>query len=106
MSRTAPEPDAQEPALDLADVMRALPQVEEGRLVGFRLEPGTEDKAFRTLGLHAGDVVTDINGTPLDNANTLQQFFAALTSATLNSATVVRAGVAQTVMIDSARLVR
>ena len=37
------------------------------RSVGFRINPGRDRESFETLGLLPGDVVTDINGTVLDD---------------------------------------
>jgi general secretion pathway protein C len=57
----------------LARLVRPMPVQENGQLVGFRLLPGQDPGFLQKLGLRAGDVVTAINGVPLDNpANGLQ----------------------------------
>jgi general secretion pathway protein C len=43
----------------------ASPYMEGGKFVGFRLRPGRDAQLFRKLGLAAGDVITQVNGTPL-----------------------------------------
>ena len=79
MARPAPLPQAQPQntgtlreaivanASRIGDVMRVAPHVQEGQVVGFRLTPGRDRAAFEALGLQSGDVVTDINGTVLDD---------------------------------------
>lgn len=47
--------------------VRATPAREDGRFVGFRLQPGREPGVLDQLGLRPGDVVTSINGVQIDN---------------------------------------
>ncbi len=51
----------------LLDVMRAMPVMENGKLSGYRVFPVGNSDAFAKLGLKPGDVVTAVNGMPLDN---------------------------------------
>ena len=51
----------------LTDIVRLAPHVQEGKVVGFRVNPGRDRESFEALGLQAGDVVTDINGIVLDD---------------------------------------
>ncbi|HLF10754.1 MAG TPA: type II secretion system protein GspC, partial [Gammaproteobacteria bacterium] len=88
----------------LADIMRIQPHVEEGQVVGFRINPGRNREAFETLGLQAGDVVTDINGTVLDDPSRGLQVFEALGEATMANVTVLRNGVPQLIVIDTSQL--
>lgn len=52
----------------LLDLVRPEPVTEDGQFVGFRLSPGRQRRLFYQLGLRQGDVVTEVNGQPLDNA--------------------------------------
>lgn len=57
----------------LLDMMRAMPVMENGKLSGYRVFPVGNSDAFGKLGLEPGDVVTAVNGIPLDNpAQSLQ----------------------------------
>ena len=59
---------------------------------------------FEALGLQAGDVVTDINGTVLDDPNQGFQVFQSLGEATQANVTVLRDGVPQVIVIDTTQL--
>jgi general secretion pathway protein C len=93
-----------ENASRLTDIMRIQPHVEQGQVVGFRINPGRDRETFETLGLQAGDVVTDINGTVLDDPSRGLQVFEALGEATMANVTVLRNGVPQLIVIDTSQL--
>ncbi len=63
-----------------------------GKLRGFRIYPGTNRRAFATLGLKPGDLVTAINGTPLDDPQHGQQIFDTVESSSEAVVTVNRNG--------------
>jgi general secretion pathway protein C len=88
----------------LTDIMRVTPHVEEGQVVGFRINPGRDRETFDRLGLQAGDVVTDINGTVLDDPSKGLQVFEALGEASMANVTVLRNGVPQLIVIDTSQL--
>ena len=46
-----------------------------GELQGYRLYPGTDRDAFRSLGLRPGDLVTEIDGQPLDEPSVAIELF-------------------------------
>ncbi|MFZ1388954.1 MAG: type II secretion system protein N [Thiolinea sp.] len=78
--------------LKLLEVIRPSPVSEKGQLTGFRVTPGQNEALFRQTGLQAGDVVTGINGTPLNsNASSLQAMQGLMSSASAEL-TVLRAG--------------
>src|SRR5579863_10324592 len=58
----------QDPSI-LDQVMRVVPSYDSaaGKLRGFRAYPGRNRQIFNKLGLKAGDLVTAINGTALDD---------------------------------------
>lgn len=51
----------------LQDLAFIDPYVENGQFVGFRLRPGRDRRLLRQLGLRGGDVLTEVNGTRLDD---------------------------------------
>lgn len=86
--------------LKLLEVIRPSPVSEKGQLTGFRVTPGQNEALFRKTGLQAGDVVTGINGTPLNsNTSSLQAMQGLLTSASAEL-TVLRAGQTTSVLVS------
>jgi general secretion pathway protein C len=88
----------------LTDIMRPVPHVQEGQIVGFRLNPGRDRAAFEALGFQPGDVVTDINGTVLDDPSQGLQIFQSLGESTQANVTVLRDGVPQVIVVDTSQL--
>ena len=86
--------------LKLLEVIRPSPVSEKGQLTGFRVTPGQNEALFRKTGLQAGDVVTGINGMPLNsNSSSLQAMQGLLTSASAEL-TVLRAGQTTSVRVS------
>ena len=73
-------------------------------MTGYRLTPGRDREAFSALGLEPGDVLTDVNGTPLNDAATSLQVFESLGEASMATVTVVRNGAPQVIVIDMSQL--
>jgi len=88
----------------ITDIMRVAPHIEQGQMVGFRLNPGEERELFTALGLQAGDVVTDINGTSMTDPTRGLQVFESLGESTMASVTIVRDGVPEVLSIDTSQL--
>jgi general secretion pathway protein C len=88
----------------LTDIIRPAPHVQEGQIVGFRVNPGRDRATFDALGFQPGDVVTDINGTVLDDVSQGLQIFQSLGEATQANVTVLRDGVPQVLVIDTTQL--
>jgi general secretion pathway protein C len=93
-----------ENATRLTDIMRPVPHVQEGQIVGFRVNPGRDRAGFEALGFQPGDVVTDINGTVLDDPSQGLQIFQSLGESTQANVTVLRDGVPQVIVIDTTQL--
>jgi len=91
-------------ATRLTDIVRLAPHVQEGQVVGFRVNPGRDRATFEALGLQPGDVVTDINGTVLDDPSQGLQVFQSLGESTQANVTVLRDGVPQVIVIDTTQL--
>jgi general secretion pathway protein C len=113
MASPLPQPAAVPPTLRetisenatrLADIVRLAPHVQEGQVVGFRVNPGRDRATFEALGLQPGDVVTDINGTALDDPSQGLAVFQALGESTQANVTVLRDGVPQVIVIDTSQL--
>jgi general secretion pathway protein C len=95
-----------ENATRLTDIIRPAPHVQEGQVVGFRVNPGRDRATFEALGFQSGDVVTDINGTVLDDPSQGLQVFQSLGESTQANVTVLRDGVPQVIVIDTTQLQR
>jgi general secretion pathway protein C len=93
-----------ENATRFTDIMRPVPHVQEGQIVGFRVNPGRDRATFEALGFQPGDVVTDINGTVLDDPSQSLQVFQSLGESTQANVTVLRDGVPQVIVIDTTQL--
>lgn len=93
-----------ENASRLGDIIRPAPHVQEGQVVGFRLNPGRDRAAFEALGFQPGDVVTDINGMVLDDPSQGLAVVQALGESTQANVTVLRDGVPQVIVIDTSQI--
>src|SRR5581483_8930441 len=69
---------------------------------GFRVYPGRDAAAFIRLGLRPGDLVTAIDGTPLDDPARAQQILSTLGSSSEAHITVLRNGQQQDLTLDLA----
>lgn len=88
----------------ITDVLRVQPQIEQGQMVGFRVNPGQAQSQFDALGLQPGDVVTDINGTALTDPSRSLLVFEALGEATIANVTIIRNGQPEVLAIDTSQL--
>jgi general secretion pathway protein C len=93
----------EQPSL-LADVMRPQPVFANGKQTGFRVYPGRNRQAFVRLGLRPGDLVTGINGTPLDDPEHAQEIFRTLGSSPEAHVTVTRNGQQQDLVLNLAQV--
>ena len=51
----------------LENIAFASPYVQNGQFIGFRLRPGRDRELMRRLNLNSGDVITEVNGTRINN---------------------------------------
>lgn len=91
-------------ATKISKVLRLVPDLQGGRMRGFRISPGPDRKAFDALGLKPGDVVTDVNGTPVNDPSKGLQVYQALGETTVANVTVLRNGSQQVIAIDTSQL--
>jgi general secretion pathway protein C len=79
----------------LAEVVRPQPVFANGVQRGYRVYPGRNRQQFAKLGLQPGDLVTSINGTPLDDPARGMEIFNSLGSSDQVEVTVERNGETQ-----------
>jgi general secretion pathway protein C len=80
--------------------LRAVPEVEDGRPIGFRLFEIADASVFRDLGLRDGDVVQRVNGTVLADPASLLGFLQQLRNEPRVALDIVRGGTARTLVYD------
>lgn len=76
----------------ITDVIRPTPHHVDGEMVGFRIFPGRMREQFQALGLQAGDIVTAINGQPMDSPAAGMSLMNELQDATSVELTIDRGG--------------
>lgn len=117
MRRAGPEPHTseaienirrrveQDPGL-LDQVMRTVPSFDNGagKMRGFRAYPGRNRAIFNKLGLKPGDLVTAINGQPLDDPQHSQEVLNTIQSSNTVTVTVERGGQRQDITLNVAQV--
>ena len=90
----------------LDQVMRTVPSYDnaQGKLRGFRAYPGRNRQIFAKLGLKSGDLVTAINGTPLDDPQHSQEVFNTIQTSDHVTVTVERGGEKQDITLNIAQV--
>jgi general secretion pathway protein C len=84
--------------------MRPQPVFAGGEMKGFRVYPGANRQAFARMGLRAGDMVTAINGTPLNDNERAKEIFGTLGSSTDARVTITRNGRQQELVLNIAQI--
>jgi general secretion pathway protein C len=95
----------QDPSI-LDQVMRTVPSYDNaaGKLRGFRAYPGRNRQIFNKLGLKPGDLVTAINGTPLDDPQRSQDVFNTIQTSDHATVTIERGGQKQELTLNIAQV--
>jgi len=91
-------------ASQLSQVIRVAPFLDQGQMVGFRINPAQNRELFQSLGLQPNDVVTDINGMALNDPSAGLQVFESLGETTQANVTVIRNGIPEVLIIDTSQL--
>lgn len=91
-------------ARSITDLIRPQPVFANGKQRGYRVYPGRQRDQFTALGLKAGDLVTEINGTPLDDPARGKDVFASLASASQIQVTIERNGAPTSLVLDTSQL--
>jgi len=94
-----------DPAI-IDQVMRTVASFDNaaGKLRGFRAYPGRNRAIFTKLGLKPGDLVTAINGQPLDDPQRAQEVFNTIQSSNTVDVTIERGGQRQDITLNIAEL--
>jgi general secretion pathway protein C len=77
---------------ELARRVQVVPVLDGGKLTGVRLSAGGDAALIAQIGLRAGDVITSVNGLPVDSFARGQEIMAGLASANSVRVTVLRNG--------------
>lgn len=80
--------------------LRAVPEVENGQPIGFRVFAIDDDSIFRRLGLREGDVVRRVNGSTLHDPTALLSFLQGMGDESRIALDLVRAGAPTTLVYD------
>jgi general secretion pathway protein C len=83
-----------------AEYIRIQPASNGGQLRGYRIYPGRDRAAFNAVGLRPGDLVTQVNGIELNDANTALQMLGQLSQSSNVTVVVERGGQQQTVNVN------
>ncbi|MEL7023714.1 MAG: type II secretion system protein GspC [Pseudomonadota bacterium] len=84
----------------LQEIISPRPYYVGGQQRGFRLYPSRDRQKFAALGLRPGDIVTEINGMPLTNAQQAAQVFSQLADAQSVTVMLERNGKPQSLTLD------
>lgn len=88
----------------ITEIIRPQPVFANGQQRGYRVYPGRNRTQFTKLGLMPGDLVTAINGTPLDDAARGMEVLQTMNSATDVTVTVERNGQTTQININNAQV--
>ncbi len=86
----------------VTEIIRPQPVFRDGQQRGYRVYPGRNRQQFAKLGLMPGDLVTAINGTPLDDPARGMEILQSINSASEVTVTVERNGQSAQVNINNA----
>ena len=78
--------------------------LKDGRIAGVRVYPGERAELFRRSGLQPGDLVVEVNGTPVASEAGAAQFAQTLAASPSSTLRVERGGQLQELRVDIARL--
>jgi general secretion pathway protein C len=87
-----------------SEVIRPQPVFAGGAQKGYRVYPGRNRQQFASLGLRPGDLVTAINGTPLDDPARGNEILSTLMASDQVSVTVERNGQTQQLNLNTATI--
>ena len=88
----------------ITDILRPQPVFANGQQRGYRIYPGRNRSQFNKLGLLPGDLITAINGTPLDDASRGMDILQTMNTASAVTMTVERNGESVQVNVNNAQI--
>ena len=101
---STPTPTLNEMAVRLSALIDAVPHVEQGVVVGFRVNPEHDPAPFEALGFEPGDVVTEINSTALTDPGQALQVFERLGESAQANLVLIRDGAPRVLTVDTSVL--
>jgi general secretion pathway protein C len=84
-----------------SQIIRPMPVFAGGKMKGLIVNPGHDREQFESLGLNPGDLVTAVNGTPLDNPARSREVLSALMHTDKITVTIERDGQEQTLNLST-----
>lgn len=84
----------------ITEYVRLQPEKRNGNLVGYRVFPGRDRTLFQRLGLRPGELVTQVNGTSLNDPQQAMQSLSNLAQASSVSVTLERGGEQRTMSVS------
>lgn len=103
---TAPTPATANTHEVLTDYIRPSPVYDAEVLKGFQVYAGQHATVFSQLGLESGDIITSINGVPLNEPASAIEQLKQLTQGVAVTATLKRKGQTQTISIDGSLITK
>jgi general secretion pathway protein C len=88
----------------ISEIMRPQQVFQNGQMRGFRVYPGRNRQQFSKLGLQPGDLVTSVNGTPLDDPQRGNEIFRTIGTSDSVRVTVERNGRSQEMTLNMAQV--
>jgi general secretion pathway protein C len=88
----------------ITEILRPQPVFANGQQRGYRVYPGRDRQQFTRLGLMPGDLVTAVNGAPLDDPARGMEVLQSMNSATDVTVTVERNGQPTQITINNAQV--
>lgn len=82
------------------DFISISPKTSEGQLIGYQVSPGRQPALFKSAGLKAGDVITQINGLDLTDMQQTQEALSALRNEQSIELTIIRDGSVTSLYLD------
>jgi general secretion pathway protein C len=87
----------------VSEIMRPQQVFQNGQMRGFRVYPGRNRAQFSKLGLQPGDLVTSVNGTPLDDPQRGNEIFRTIGTSDSVRVTIERNGKSQEITLNIAQ---
>jgi general secretion pathway protein C len=82
------------------DFISVSPKSQQGQLIGYQVSPGVDPTLFKSAGLKAGDIVTQINGLDLTDMQQSKEALGELRTAQSLEFTIIRDGSLTTLYLD------
>jgi general secretion pathway protein C len=76
-------------------LVNVRPYQKDGQLLGYRIRPGRDRSLLRRFGLRSGDIVTSVNGVPMNNPIKALEVLRDLSSASQLTVDIQRNGTPQ-----------